>query len=117
MKKLLIMVVMSLGLIGGTAVFANEIVTQVQGGMEVLDGATPAYESSGVEHNRGWWRRGHDWNRNISEYEDYSKQGHGSCENGNGTFDEGKWVPAYQWSKASVGWTLLGGNKAYYNYR
>lgn len=65
----------------------------------------------------GWWRYGKKGNRNISDYQHYSKEGHASCENGNGTFHSGKWVSAYSWSKSSVGWTWLGGNKAYYNYR
>lgn len=116
MKKMLVLSMLSL--LGGTAVFANEVAnSQSGGGMQTFDGTKPIYDSSEVEGGRGWWRRGHDGSRNISEYQDYSLQGHASCENGNGTFSNGPWVPAYSWSKSSVGWTSLGGNKAYYNYR
>ena len=76
---------------------------------------TPRYDSSAV--GGGWWRRGKNGNLNISEYQHYTKEGHASCENGNGTFSNGKWQGPNQWSQSSVGWTLFGGNKAYYNYR
>lgn len=83
--------------------------------VETKDSTTPRYDSSAV--GGGWWRRGKSGDRNISEYQHYTKEGHASCENGNGTFNGGGWKAAYQWSKSSVGWTLLGGNRAYYNYR
>ncbi|MEY8445031.1 bacteriocin [Enterococcus ratti] len=79
------------------------------------DEISPRYDSSAV--GGGWWRRGKSGNRNISEYQHYTKKGHASCENGNGTFNDGGWKDPNQWSKSSVGWTLMGGNKAYYNYR
>jgi len=74
-----------------------------------------SYDSSKV--GNGWWRRGKNGDRLISEYQPYAGQGHASCENGNGTFSNGAWVGAYNWSKSSVGYTLFGGNKVYYNVR
>ncbi|MBL1223639.1 bacteriocin [Enterococcus sp. BWR-S5] len=83
--------------------------------VETKDSPLQRLTSSGVDG--GWWRRGKNGSSNISEYQHYSKQGHASCENGNGTFKSGGWKSAYTWSKASVGWTVLGGNRAYYNHR
>lgn len=114
---------------GYSIVQASERQLTVDGGMEVVDdyhgvissevydSVQPRITSTSVEDGRGWWRRGQSGNLNISEYVDYQGEGHASCENGNGTFDNGDWEPAYTWSTSSVGWTVLGGNKAYYNYR
>ena len=63
------------------------------------------------------WKRGRCGFRNISHYIHYSKQGHASCENGDGVYDEGDWADPYKWSEAEVTWTWTGGNKAWYGYR
>lgn len=100
---------------------------QVNGGMEIVDNYTTVVETKDSKNNGmlrldssaaggGWWRRGKDGNRNVSEYQHYSHNGKASCENGNGTFHDGGWQRPNAWSKASVGWTIFGGNKAYYNH-
>ena len=65
----------------------------------------------------GWWYRGKNGSSLVSEYKHYTKQGRGSCRNGNGTYNDGGWQSSGVFSKAKVGYTLLGGNKVYYDYR
>ncbi|EFF60110.1 hypothetical protein [Enterococcus faecium] len=130
MKKIII----STLLISGTAIgivvpIANATQDSLySGGQENVDAYTTVIETKDNKNDSssryassavggGWWRRGQNGNRNISEYQHYTKEGHASCENGNGTFNSGGWKAPYQWSNTSVGWTLFGGNKAYYNFR
>ncbi|EOL49035.1 hypothetical protein [Enterococcus caccae] len=128
MKKKILSFVVVLGLFSLFPLISSATVlgeTILGGGQENVDHYTSIVESKDNPRSRyassavggGWWRRGKNGNRNISEYQHYSKQGHASCENGNGTFGNGGWKSSYQWSKTSVGWTLFGGNHAYYNYR
>lgn len=97
--------------VNATETYLNQSKNQVTGVSTDKDLRVNSHAQSG-----GWWRYGKKGKRNISEYTHYSKEGHASCENGNGTFNSGKWVAKDEWSKSSVGWTLWG-NKSYYNYR
>ncbi|MTD41487.1 bacteriocin [Erwinia sp. CPCC 100877] len=127
-KRIVSLVVATLGifslfpLVSNAALLGDSVLGE---GQENVDNYTSIVESKDNPRLRlissavggGWWRRGKNGSRNISEYQHYSRQGHASCENGNGTFNNGPWKNSYQWSKSSVGWTVFGGNRAYYNYR
>lgn len=132
MKK--IMFVNSLALllvVGGGTVLASEVpVTESYKGSELVTEnsvMTSSFISDDENHinplvtdtemDGGWWYRGKVSNRLVSEYKHYSKQGRGSCRNGNGTENDGGWKKKDVWSKSSVGYTLLGGNKVYYDYK
>lgn len=127
LKKTIITGLLTLGcIVAAIPVFAS-VSPQVNGGMENVDNYTTVVETKDSKNNGmlkldssaaggGWWRRGKDGNRNVSEYQHYSHNGKASCENGNGTFHDGGWQRPNVWSKASVGWTIFGGNKAYYNH-
>lgn len=65
----------------------------------------------------GWWTRGKLKNNLISEYKHYKKKGRASCRNGNGTYSDGGWKSKGKWSKSKVGYTYLGGNKVYYDFK
>lgn len=115
-----------LSLIGGSTSFAatSEVSfkgTEIIGESDFLkstyveDQKLARYEDGAMDG--GWWTRGKNGNRLISEYKHYTKQGRASCRNGNGTFSDGGWNPVGYWSKSSVGYTVLGGNNVYYDYR
>jgi hypothetical protein len=80
----------------------------------ISDQPRPRYEDGEVDG--GWWTRGQIGNSLVSEYKHYTASGYASCRNGNGSFDDGGWKPAGEWSKSRVGYTLLGGNRVYYNH-
>lgn len=127
MKKTIITGLLTLVCVAGAVPVFASAPSQINGKMENVDSYTSVVETKDPKNggmlridssavDGGWWRRGHDGNRNISEYQHYTKTGHASCENGNGTFSDGGWKAPNVWSKASVGWTVLGGNKVYYNH-
>lgn len=115
---------------GGNALAAENSATETHVGEELVtvDGTTSSFIAD-TDNNDvsllatdgamdgGWWYRGKVGKNLVSEYKHYSKQGRGSCRNGNGTEDDGGWKKSNVWSKSSVGHTALGGNKVYYDYR
>lgn len=129
MKKILFVSGLTLFFIGAqvTTLAAEEVSTDGHIGMEVVEpdsgmisSATTQQSLSRVvdsKYDGGWWYRGQQGNRLVSEYKHYDKQGRGSCRNGNGTFSDGGWKKKNVFSKSSVGYTTLGGNKVYYDYK
>lgn len=127
MKKTIITGFLTLICVASAIPAFASVSPQANGGMENVDSYTTVVETKDSKDNGmlridssavdgGWWRRGKNGDRNVSEYQHYTKNGHASCENGNGTFSDGGWKSPNVWSKASVGWTVFGGNKAYYNH-
>ena len=127
MNKMIIISLFTLLCVAGTIPVFASAPSQINGGMEIVDSYTTVVETKDTKNtgmlrmdssamDDGWWRRGRLGNRNISEYQHYTKSGHASCENGNGTFSDGGWKAPNVWSRASVGWTVFGGNKVYYNH-
>lgn len=132
MKKIFIINSLALLLLtgGGTVLAAEDSATETHKGEELVtvDGTTSSFVAD-TDNNDvsifaedgamdgGWWYRGKVSNKLVSEFKHYTKQGRGSCRNGNGTEDDGGWKNSNIWSKSSVGYTVLGGNKVYYDYK
>ncbi len=127
MKKIFAVSMLSLLLISNGSVLASEkaISEKHMGEETIFEDSTmelsfvredkPTTRAEDGAMDGGWWYRGKNGNRLVSEYKHYTKQGHGSCRNGNGTYNSGGWKQKNVWSKSSVGYTILGGNKVYYD--
>lgn len=108
------MIIATLLLTTASTALATASLNDRHSGSEVVS-ETTRYEDGPMAG--GWWTRGKSGSNLISEYKHYTKEGRGSCRNGNATFSDGGWKPAETWSKSKVGYALLGGNKVYYDYK
>lgn len=133
MKKVLSLALVSLLAIGLTSVsFANESshghgevvvgykhqLRDVQDDWGTLSqGVSNKYIKDNIGNRVGFWLYGERDNEVISEYKAYIGEGRASVLNGNGDYDDGGWVKAENWSKASRAWSSKGTNHSYYDYR